>query len=98
MQHPTNLELATNQLGKLRLNDTTLMVAGLVPWVREKQQDPIQACISHALAKHFQGIAAIDTHIGQLLCQKAIQQRADPRTVDLNTNEVLLRRCGCHFQ
>lgn len=98
VQHTTDLQLAAHQLSERRLNDTTLVVAALVPWVREKQHQAIEAVVGHTEVEHFDRIAIVDPQVGQALSQHAIEQRANTRTVHFHADEILLRRGRGHFQ
>ncbi len=98
VQHAADLQLAPHQFGEFRLDDPPLVVALLVPGIGEEQQQPIEAGVGHAVAQHFQRVAAIHPHVAQALGQQAVEQRADARLVHLDADEVDVRRGGGHFQ
>ncbi len=98
VQDAAHFQLAAYQFGKRSLDDATLVVAGLVPRVREKQHQAVEAVVGDAAVEHFDRVAVVDPQVGQALGQHAVKQRADTRAVYFDTDEVLFRRgCG-HFQ
>ena len=57
MEDATDGKLLADILGKGRLHDAALVVAALVPGVREEELDPLQGARSQALGQELYGDA-----------------------------------------
>ncbi len=98
MQQAAGPEPEGQQLGELRLDDASLVVALLVPWVGKEQLHPVQAGVRQVPAQHLHGVLAQHPHIFQAQLVEPQQQVADPGAVHLDAEPVALRVALGQFQ
>ncbi len=84
-------QLAHQQRGELGLDQPALVVALLVPGVREIDAHLVQAAVGHLVAQHFHRIVVVDAHMVAAVGFQRVEQPAHARGVHLDA-EVVARR------
>lgn len=76
-----------DQANALGLNQASLLVTGLGPWIGEEAADPGKAAGTQPVLEHLHGIARDHPHVGQSLLMQVTDQVADAWRVDIDREE-----------
>jgi len=81
-------ELTCDQFRKTGINQSTLVVTGLVPRIGKENMHAREARVRDHLFKDFDGIVLNDPHIAQSLLRHLLQKRTHSGGVNLDTEEI----------
>ncbi|KAG0937366.1 hypothetical protein G6F31_015606 [Rhizopus arrhizus] len=91
VQAATRAQLAHQQVGERRLQQAALVVALLVPRVREVDAHFIQRAVGDLVLQHFHRIVVVQAHVGGVVVGQRVQQPAHAGRMHLDA-DVITRR------
>ncbi len=91
MQAATRAQLAHQQLGKCRLQQAALVVALLVPRVREVDAHFIERAIGDLVLQHFHRVMVVQAHVVGIVLSQCVQQPAHAGGVHFDADVVARR-------
>ena len=98
VQISAGLQARCEQRDERRLDQPALVMAGLVPRIREEDVHAVEAGRREHVLEHFDRVVLDDADVREILLADQFQQRADTRLVHFDAEEVVVRAMRGDFR